>query len=129
MSRNRLISSIIMIGIAALAVLYELVFMVVLLILTMGGLYEFFYMIKKKGIPIYSYFGIFIGVLIPVSIYSNFELTKNWEFLFIVLAFLIILLLQFARKESTNAIVGISTTMFGVFYVSWLSVVMTAHVV
>lgn len=27
---------------------------------------------------------------------------------------------QFARKDNSHAIVGISTTMFGVFYVSWL---------
>lgn len=109
-----------MILVTALAVLNDLAFIFVVLALIIGGLYEFFYMIKKKGIPIYSYVGIFIGILIPVSIYSRFELTRNWELLFIVLAFLLILLLQFARKDNTNAIVGISTTMFGVFYVSWL---------
>ena len=120
MSKNRFISSTIMIIVAALAVIHAWTFIIILLALTIGGLYEFFYMIKKKGIPIYSYIGIFIGILIPASIYSRFELTRNWELLFIVLAFLLILLLQFARKENANAIVGISTTMFGVFYVSWL---------
>ena len=120
MSKNRFISSTIMILVAALAVINDWTFILVLLALTVGGLYEFFYMIKKKGIPIYSYIGIFIGILIPASIYSRFELTRNWELLFIVLAFLLILLLQFARKENANAVVGISTTMFGVFYVSWL---------
>jgi len=120
MSKNRFLSSTVLIVITALAVLWDWAFIIVFLALTIGGLYEFFYMIKKKGIPIYSYVGIFIGILIPVSIYSRFELTRNWELLFIVLAFLLILLLQFARKENANAIVGISTTMFGVFYVSWL---------
>lgn len=120
MSWNRFFSSTIMITLAVYAVLNEWVFLIVATALTVGGLYEFFYMIKKKGIPIYSYFGIFIGILIPLSIYANFELTKNWELLFIVLAFLTVLFLQFARKDNANAIVGISTTMFGVFYVSWL---------
>lgn len=120
MTKNRFISSTIMIIIAGLAILSDWTFIVLLLALTVGGLYEFFYMIKKKGIPIYSYIGIFIGILLPASIYSRFELTRNWELLFIVLAFLLILLLQFARKENAHAIVGISTTMFGVFYVSWL---------
>jgi len=55
-----------------------------------------------------------------LSIYFRFELTKNWELLFIVLAFLLMILLQFARQDNANAIIGISTTMFGVFYVSWL---------
>ena len=120
MSKNRFISSTIMILVTAVAVTIDWTFIVLVLALIIGGLYEFFYMIKKKGIPIYSYVGIFIGILIPASIYSRFELTRNWELLFIVLAFLLILLLQFARRDNTNATVGISTTMFGVFYVSWL---------
>lgn len=109
-----------MIGLSALAVFNEYAFIFTVMGLTIGGLYEFFHMVKRKGIPIYSYFGIFIGVLIPLTIYTRFELTRNWEFLFIVLAFLAILLFQFGRQDNTNAIVGISTTMFGVFYVSWL---------
>ena len=86
---------------------------------TVGGLYEFFYLIKKKNIPIYSYTGILIGVLIPLSIYTRFELTKNWELLFIVVGFLLIMMLQFRRANTQNAIVGLSTTLFGVLYVSW----------
>ena len=108
-----------MIILTALAILHSWSFIVVIMVLTIGGLYEFFYMIKKKGIPIYSYVGIFIGMMIPASIYTRFELTKNWELLFIVVAFLLILLLQFIRKDNSNAIVGISTTLFGVLYVSW----------
>ncbi len=120
MSQNRFVSSLILIGVTFLAVVNEVVFVLTALALIIGGLYEFFYMIKKKDVPIYSYFGIFIGTVIPLSIYSRFELTKNWELLFIVLGFLSVLLLQFARKDNKNAILGISTTMFGVFYVSWL---------
>lgn len=120
MSKSRLISSTIMILLTTGAILSVWGCLVLVLVLTIGGLYEFFYMIKKKGIPIYSYTGILIGTLIPVSIFFHFELTRNWELLFIVLAFLTVLLLQFMRKDNSNAIVGISTTMFGVFYVSWL---------
>ncbi len=109
-----------MIALTTSAVLFDWIFLLLVTALTVGGLYEFFYMIKKKGIPIYSYFGIFIGILIPLSIYTRFELTKNWELLFIILAFLTVLCLQFARKDNANAVVGVSTTMFGVFYVSWL---------
>ncbi len=119
MSKQRLISSSVSILITICAVIYDWIFFVVIMGLTLGGLYEFFYMVKKKGIPIYSYVGIFIGILIPASIYSRFELTRNWELLFIVVGFLLILLLQFARKDNTNAIVGISTTLFGILYVSW----------
>ena len=120
MSLNRFFSSTIAIIATICAVLYDWFFILFVLFLTIGGLYEFFYMVKKKGIPIYSYIGILLGILIPLSIYRGFELTKNWELLFIVLAFLTVLMLQFARRDNANAIVGISTTMFGVFYVSWL---------
>ena len=120
MSKNRFFSSVFMISLISAAMMFNLAFFAIVMILTVGGLYEFYYMIKKKGIPIYSYFGIFLGGLIPASIFFRFELTRNWELLFIVLAFLSVLILQFMRKENANAIVGISTTMFGVFYVSWL---------
>ena len=60
-----------------------------------------------------------IMLLIPLSIYFRFELTKNWELLFFVVGFLLILLLQFARRDNKNAIVGLSTTLFGVLYVAW----------
>jgi len=119
MSKERIISASIMILITILAVINQWIFIAVILALTIGGLYEFFYMVKKKGVPIYSYVGIFFGVLIPASIYTQFELTKNWELLFVVVAFLLILLLQFSRKDNKNAILGISTTLFGVLYVAW----------
>ncbi len=119
MNRDRLVSSIIMIFISLCAVLNKWIFIAVLIALTIGGLYEFFYLIKKKGIPIYSYTGIALGILIPLSIFFQFELTKKWELLFIVIVLLMIFLLQLNRRDHTNAIVGISTTLFGVLYVSW----------
>ena len=120
MNKDRFVSSTIMIVLTTLAVLYKWVFLLVLLVLTIGGLYEFFYLIKKKGIPIYSYTGIVIGTIIPLSTFFRFEPTKGWELLFIVLALLTVFLMQLTRKDNNNAIVGISTTLFGVLYVSWL---------
>ncbi|MDD3375499.1 MAG: phosphatidate cytidylyltransferase [Candidatus Omnitrophica bacterium] len=119
MSLKRVLSSMVMILLTTLAVVNKWFFIALVVFLTVGGLYEFFYLIKKKGIPIYSYVGIFIGVLIPISIFTRFELTKNWELLFIVIGLLSLLFLQFAREDNENAIIGISTTLFGVLYVSW----------
>ncbi len=119
MNRDRLVSSTIMIVLSLFAVLNKWVFLIVLLALTIGGLYEFFYLIKKKGIPIYSYTGIIFGIVIPISVFFQFEPTKKWELLFIVLVLLLIFILQLNRRDNTNAIVGISTTLFGVLYVSW----------
>ena len=87
--------------------------------LIIGGLYEFFSLIEKKGIYIYKYFGMAIGIMIPLSIIFRFELTKSWELLFIVLALVSLFVLQFRRQDNSQAIVGISTTLFGILYISW----------
>ncbi len=119
MNPMRFVSGAVAITLTLLAAWNSWFFIAFICFLTAGGLYEFFYLIKKKDIPIYSYTGIFIGVLIPLSIFTRFELTKNWELLFFVCAFLLILMLQFNRKDNRNAILGLSTTLFGVLYVSW----------
>ncbi len=119
MSHQRFFSAILMGTITTLAVINNYIFIVVISFLTAGGLYEFFYMVKKKDVPIYSYVGIFIGLLIPISIFAHFALTENWELLFIVICLLLILFMQFAREDNRNAILGLSTTLFGVLYVAW----------
>ncbi len=83
------------------------------------GLYEYFTMLEQKGILIYKYVGIGIGALIPLSIIYRFEPTKSWELLFIVLVLLSLILMQFRRRQSSGAVVGISTTIFGILYISW----------
>ncbi|MFH0738509.1 MAG: phosphatidate cytidylyltransferase [Candidatus Omnitrophota bacterium] len=83
------------------------------------GLYEFFDMLEKKGISIYKYFGIGMGAVIPLSIIFRFELTRSWELLFIVVALLFLMLMQFRRRDNSGVIVSISTTIFGILYVSW----------
>src|SRR3990167_8826783 len=120
MTKERFISSTAMILVTIFAIINQWIFITVLLGLTLAGLYEFFYLIKKKGIPIYSYTGIIIGILIPLSIFTRFEPTGKWELLFIVVLLLLIFLMQFLRNDNTNAIIGISTTLFGILYVSWL---------
>jgi phosphatidate cytidylyltransferase len=84
-----------------------------------AGLYEFFTMLEKKGIKIYKYFGIAMGTIIPLSIIYRFEPTKSWELVFIVLVLLFLILMQFRRRKSSGVIVDISTTLFGILYVSW----------
>lgn len=84
------------------------------------GLREFFDMLQNKGINIYRYFGIGLGILIPLSLVFRFEFTRAWECLFLVLALLVLILLQFKRRQSTGVIADISTTIFGIIYISWL---------
>jgi phosphatidate cytidylyltransferase len=92
---------------------------IVVTLFIIGGLYEFFNMLEKKGINTYKYFGIGMGAVIPLSIMFRFELTKGWELLFIIAALLFIILMQFKRRRNHGSVVDISTTIFGILYVSW----------
>ena len=119
MLAKRILSSAFLIGLCAAAVLLRPVFAMTVLAITVLGLYEFFTMLEKKGISIFKYFGIGMGAIIPASILFHFELTKGWELLFIVVAFLFLIIMQFKRRENHGAVVGISTTIFGILYIAW----------
>jgi phosphatidate cytidylyltransferase len=116
---KRTLSSIALIIIALFAISIDWLCGLFVTILIIGGLYEFFTMLAKREINIYKYFGIGMGAIIPLSLVSRFELTRNWEFLFIVLTLLFLILMQFRHRENSGVIVGISTTIFGILYVSW----------
>lgn len=94
-------------------------FLMVVVALIGRGLYEFFNMVAKKGILVYRYFGIIIGCLIPVTVYLQIKSTAEVEFLLITAVCLAVFLLQFTRRKTEQAVVGIATTIFGIFYISW----------
>jgi len=116
---QRIISSAVLISIISVVVFFDWLCSLVVILFIIGGLYEYFLMLEKKGISIYKYFGIGMGTIIPLSIMLRFEPTKNWELLFIVLALFFLILMQFKRRDSSGVIVDISTTLFGILYVSW----------
>ncbi len=119
MLTKRIISSISLLCILVITISIDWLFGLLVTAFTIVGLYEFFTMLEKKGINIYKYFGIAMGAIIPLSIVSRFELTRNWELLFIVLALLFLIIMQFRRGENSGVIMDISTTIFGILYISW----------
>jgi phosphatidate cytidylyltransferase len=119
MLTKRLCSTIVLVPLVTLAMFNKWVFDFLVFAFTVFGLYEFYTMLERKGISIYKYFGIGMGAIIPLSIMFRFELTKKWELLFIVTALLFLTIMQFKRRQNSGAIVGISTTLFGILYVSW----------
>lgn len=119
MINRRIITGILLGLFAVLALFSDLLFVLTVIVLISLGLYEFFSLIEKKNIQMYKYFGIALGIVIPLSIYLKFELTRGWELIFISVALITLFILQFSRRESTNAVLGISTTMFGIIYVAW----------
>lgn len=92
-------------------------FMLWLMLIIGLGLNEFFDMILKKGVPVYKKTGIFMGLIIPLIVLKPVE---EWILAFILLAFILFFFLQFFKKDHIDAILGISTTVFGVIYISWL---------
>lgn len=116
---KRTVSSIILIAIVIGAILNQVVLGLLTTFFIFLGLYEYFTMLERKGIHVYKYFGIIMGVIIPLSIMVRFQSTKNWEFLFIIIALFSLVIMQFKRRLSPGVIVGISTTIFGILYVSW----------
>lgn len=118
---QRVVYSILIIVFAALTVFIfpSWFFCFVLTAIIAAALYEFYSLVEKKGVLIFKMSGIAIGIIVPLSIFFSFEPTKGWELLFIIAVLLTIFILQFTRKESNQAIVGVSTTLFGILYISW----------
>ncbi|MBU1727580.1 MAG: phosphatidate cytidylyltransferase [Candidatus Omnitrophica bacterium] len=126
MLKNRIISSSILIIVIAASLFVDWHRMldfslagILVIIFIVAGLYEFFTMLENKGLCIYKYFGITMGTILPLSILLRFELTKRWELLFIMLALFSLILMQFRRRNNSGVVVDISTTLFGILYVSW----------
>ncbi|MBL7196480.1 MAG: phosphatidate cytidylyltransferase [Candidatus Omnitrophica bacterium] len=116
---HRIFSTIVLISVTILAILFNTPFIIVVLLLTLGGLYEFFSLVEKKGVRVYKYFGTFIGLIIPLSIFYRFELTKGWELLFVVVGLISLFILQITKKDNSQAVFSISITIFGIIYISW----------
>lgn len=117
----RLLSSVVLITLIAVIIFVApvWVFALVVTLFIAMGLYELFSLIEKKGIQIFKYLGILIGIAIPVLTAIQFEFTKKWELAFIVTLCLGLFLLQFTRRRNDQAVAGISTTLFGILYVAW----------
>jgi len=85
------------------------------------ALWEFFGLAEKKGIFVYKYFGVLIGMLVPIMMYfeMGMEGYVTIEPFFIVIACLFTFVLLFIRRDNSQALVSIAVTMFGLLYIAW----------
>ena len=74
------------------------------------ALFEFFSLLRKANIPVYRFFGVSMGVLIPLIVTMELGTAQSGEILFLVLGCLSLFLLQFSRKDNAQALIGISLT-------------------
>jgi phosphatidate cytidylyltransferase len=98
----------------------------VVVLITGISLSEFYDLVEKKRIIIPRKFGLALGCVIPFSVYisSAFQSTlrfhpANWEMVFTILICFIIFVVRFTRKDTSQAITVLSTTVFGMLYISW----------
>ncbi len=127
-TRNSLISSSM-----ALRVLATIVFIPCFVIITLRGGYhflalidivifiglrEFYSMMTAKGLRPYRTIGIVSGLALSWYVYFRNGVYAN---LFLTVGLLAIMTLELTRREGKNAIYHVATTMFGVFYVAYLS--------
>jgi phosphatidate cytidylyltransferase len=116
---KRFVSSIILGTITVFAVIDYRICGLVVSLFTLVALYEFFYMVEKKGVRLFKPFGLFVGVLIPVTIYFRFPVKEGWQFLFVVIGLFLLFLLELTKKRTHQPILSISATVFGILYISW----------
>jgi phosphatidate cytidylyltransferase len=106
------------------------VFVFVMVILTVGGLSEFYGLAEKRNLVCFRYWGIFGGALIVAGTFLNLNgflgtqgspaRVNDFETSFIILFVLGLCVRQFVSKSNTAGIIAISTTLFGLMYVPWL---------
>ncbi|MCM8782800.1 MAG: phosphatidate cytidylyltransferase, partial [Candidatus Omnitrophica bacterium] len=116
---KRVSTSLLLVGLVLMVINWLYLSAALVTIFIVLGLYEFFVMVEKKGIEVYRYFGMVVGTLIPLSILFKFTLNTSWQLFLIVIAIIILILMQLRRHQSSGAISGISTTIFGILYISW----------
>jgi phosphatidate cytidylyltransferase len=92
-------------------------FLILVTILILAGLWEFFRMVEAKGLKPYIFIGISGGTLLPLSIF--FFNGRYTNFLLVVI-FLAIMISELVRGKKGFALYHISITLFGILYVGWM---------
>jgi phosphatidate cytidylyltransferase len=120
---KRIISSILILTPVGLVIFLFPNWVFALLASSMIGcaLWEFFGLAEKKGIFVYKYFGMLIGMLVPIVMYFEMgtEGFVSLEPFYIVIACLFTFVLLFTRRENSQALVSMAVTMFGLLYIAW----------
>jgi phosphatidate cytidylyltransferase len=110
--------------------LSDYVFLLIILLLAVSGLLEFYGMVQRLHYACYAKWGVAGGVLMIlftfVCISGQFgrpvtpSRMNDRETMFIILFVLGLCVRQFASRRVATGIIAISTTLFGMMYVPWL---------
>jgi len=111
--------------------LSDVVFGLVLVVLAVVGLVEFYGLVEKEGMVCFKRWGVIGGALLLVGTFLHLQgrlgglqgtpaRVNDFEVMFLILFVLGLCVLQLLSKSNTKGILAISTTLFGLMYVPWL---------
>lgn len=83
------------------------------------ALYEFFTLLRRAGIPSFRLFGVALGTFLQLWVTFELGMTRSGDILFLVLSCQFLFVLYFFRRNNSEALIGISLTLFGMLYVGW----------
>ncbi len=108
----------------------DYVFLGVMVFLSVTGLMEFYGIAAKRELVCFTGWGVFGGALLMIGTFLELKgyigtqgspaRVNDFETGFLILFVLGLCLRQFFSKSNTAGIIAISTTLFGLMYVSWL---------
>ncbi len=118
---SRLLTSAVLIALCVYALFFAstLWFSLIVVVFIGLALFEFFTLLIDAKVPCYRLFGVVMGIIIPIIVYTESGSTHSGEVLFLVLGCLFLFVLQFFHKDNSQALVGIALTLFGILYISW----------
>ncbi len=108
----------------------DYVFLVIMLVLSVTGLVEFYGLVEKRGLVCLKEWGVFGGLLLMASTFvylsglvgekSAPAKAHDFESSMLILFVLGLCIRQFFSRSNTAGLLAISTTLFGLMYVPWL---------
>jgi phosphatidate cytidylyltransferase len=108
----------------------DCVFLVIMVVLAVTGLAEFYGLAAQRGLVCFKGWGILGGILLMVGTFLNLTgqlgtsgspaRVNDFETSFIILFVLGLCVRQFFSRSATTGMAAISVTLFGLMYVPWL---------
>jgi phosphatidate cytidylyltransferase len=106
------------------------VFLLIVFLLALAGLTEFYGLVEKRGLACFKWCGLAGGALLMVGTFLNLTghlgtsgspaRVNDFETGFIILFVLGLCVRQLAARNGATGMVAIATTLFGLMYVPWL---------
>jgi phosphatidate cytidylyltransferase len=106
------------------------VFLILIAILALAGLVEFYGIAEKRGMVNFKFAGVVGGLLLMIGTFLNVTghlgtsgspaRVNDFETSFLILFVLGLCVRQFLAKQNAAGLTAISTTLFGLMYVPWL---------